>query len=133
MFWKLEDDLNFLLMEDDLNYFQMEDDLNILDNRGQPDFCSTEEQVTSGFIKVKLVSIDILDVEYVSLRARSLREKKRRRKVSFIKKYFPTFGESPGGTERLRERTPVRRNDIGKFSQLLNFSQQKFSETELNK
>ena len=39
-------------------------------------------------------------------------------KVSVIKKYFPTFGGSPGGTERLRARTPVRRKDIGTFSQL---------------
>jgi hypothetical protein len=39
-------------------------------------------------------------------------------KASFIKKYFPTFEESPGGTDRLRARTPMRRKDIGTISQL---------------
>ena len=39
-------------------------------------------------------------------------------KASFIKKYFPTFEESPGGTDRLRARTPMRRKDIRTISQL---------------
>ena len=35
-----------------------------------------------------------------------------------MKKYFPTFGESPGRTEKLITRTEVRREYIRTFSQL---------------
>ena len=57
------------------------------------------------------------------------KRKEKEEKVSFIMKYLPTFGESPSETNRLRPRTPMRRNDIGTLPQLeLSGGKRKISE-----